>query len=83
MIPWRRHPIPVSPELAAVFARENEAMGKFMADYYWGYEGGERARLADLYAISEEIIDWKNPSPIPERLAPEPPSGLRYWLDGE
>ena len=32
MIPWRRHPIRVSPELAALFASE--------AEYFWGYEGG-------------------------------------------
>lgn len=59
---------------------EDEA--RILEEYFWG--GGEehrKSQAAQLYANSADIIDWKNPPPVPEHLKPEPPKPMRYWLE--
>jgi hypothetical protein len=50
-------------------------------NWLWGVPGSGKERAAAVFEACAEIIDWKNPEPLPEHLTPDPPPGMRYWLE--
>lgn len=59
MIPWRRHPIPVSPELAALFARENEAWRIIFASWDGPYILPPGLKLLPMQERALQLLDDK------------------------
>ena len=67
-----------------LIGREYESdLAEHMERVLWGVPGSGKDRAAAMFEICAELIDWKNPEPLPEHLVPDPPPGMRYWLEAE